>query len=91
MKHDATNLVKAGAIGDLFDLRSEVILRWARSGDIPSIKLPNGRFLFDQEEVLASLKSGASINNPIPAATLCGEGPAGPNQSYEQQLKSILT
>ena len=84
MRTDTAKLVRAGVIGDLFDLRSDVSLRWAKRGDTPSIKLPNGRFMFDPDEGLASLKSRGSVNHVVPAITSDVAGQAGIHQSYEQ-------
>ena len=63
MARDTVTYVKAGIIGDMLGMHSDAVIRWAKSGDIPSIKLPNGRFLFDQEEVLSALKSKSAAGD----------------------------
>ena len=54
---DAKTFVKAGAIGDIFDVDASIIRRWAREGKIPAVKLPNGRFVFNVGRVKVALDS----------------------------------
>jgi predicted site-specific integrase-resolvase len=68
--NDNQKLINAGSLGDLLNLRSTVILRWAKQGDIPSIRLPNGRYMFDENEVLSALKVQGNGSNTL----LGGEG-----------------
>ena len=49
--------VKAGDIGDMFDVSSTVVIRWAKRGEIPAIKLPSGRYCFDPKAVTDALKN----------------------------------
>ena len=53
-----TRYVQAGDIGDMFDVSSTVVLKWAKSGKIPSIKLPSGRYCFDPDDVTTALRCG---------------------------------
>lgn len=58
MSNDQTiRYVQASDIGDMFDVSASIVLRWAKGGKIPAIKLPSGRYCFDPEAVTAALKS----------------------------------
>lgn len=48
--------LNASGLGDMLGVRAATICRWARQGHIPKITLPNGRFVFDKNEVLDALK-----------------------------------
>jgi len=49
--------LKASDIGDMFDVASTVVIRWAKRGEIPAIKLPSGRYCFDPKAVTDALKN----------------------------------
>lgn len=63
--------IKSGDIGAMLKVRGAIIRRWAREGKIPSVKLPNGRFLFDPKAVQNALAQGkvsrlSGFNVPVP-------------------------
>ena len=48
----------ASDTGDALCVGASQILRWAKQGKIPHIKLPSGRFRFDLDAVRAELECG---------------------------------
>ena len=56
MRAAKRNYVKAGVIGDMLDVDAGTIRRWARQRKIPAMKLPNGRFVFDIDAVIAAVE-----------------------------------
>ncbi|HIJ67462.1 MAG TPA: helix-turn-helix domain-containing protein [Planctomycetes bacterium] len=56
MKDTKNQLLTAGELGDILDISSGTIIKWAKEGKIPSFKLPNKRFIFDQQKVLDYLE-----------------------------------
>ena len=48
--------VNASEMGDLLGVRAVIVRRWARLGHIPKLVLPNARFVFDPEAVIAALR-----------------------------------
>jgi excisionase family DNA binding protein len=45
------NLLTARALADMLGVSTETVLRWARRGELPSIRLPGGAIRFDEDAV----------------------------------------
>lgn len=65
MLNDATTsrFVDAAEMGDRLAVRSSSVRRWARQGLIPALVLPNGRFVFDPNAVVAALGRHGAIRS----------------------------
>ncbi len=57
MEDELIRFVKAVDIGDMYDVSSTIVLRWAKAGEIPAVKLPSGRFVFDPAAVTNALQN----------------------------------
>ena len=49
--------VDAGTMGDILGVMASQVRRWARRDKIPKLILPNGRFVFNPDAVIESLKA----------------------------------
>ena len=69
-------LLTAREVAELLGVSTETVLRWARRGELPAIRLPGGAIRFREDE-LDALARGAgdaqsrSVNHPA------GRRPAG--------------
>ena len=58
----AANLLTAREAAQLLPSTSaQTILRWAREGSIPSVRLPSGRVFFVKADVLAMLEPVSAV------------------------------
>jgi len=55
--------LNASEMGDLLGVRAANVRRWARLGQIPKLVLPGGRFVFDPEAVIATLRKLEGADN----------------------------
>lgn len=56
----SARLITARELAGRLGVSSETVLRWARRGDIPAIKLPGGGIRFDENEVERWLEERAT-------------------------------
>ena len=76
-------LVSARRIGRALGVSAGTIRSWARRGWIPYLTLPSGRFVFDPDQVMESIRRGSrakamtTMLSPGPANTML----AGPGES----------
>ena len=83
-------LVTPEGLAAELSLKPRTIREWALKGKIPCLRISPKVLRFDLDEVLASLKSGASINNTIPPVTSDIEGHAGTLQ-HETNTRATST
>jgi excisionase family DNA binding protein len=75
-----SRLLTARVVAEMLDVSTETVLRWARRGELPGIRLPGGAIRFREDEIedwleeRATLRRG-SVSHPDerrPAGTLSG-------------------
>jgi excisionase family DNA binding protein len=69
-------LLTARAVAELLDVSSETVLRWARRGELPAIKLPGGAIRFREDELEAWLSERATTVRGV-VTHPAGRRPAG--------------
>jgi predicted site-specific integrase-resolvase len=55
--------VDAGTMGDLLGVKAKHVRIWARQDKIPKLVLPNGRFAFNPNAVIETLKASKGETN----------------------------
>ena len=56
-ERSSIHFVTAADMAERLGVKASAVRRWARRGDIPMLSLPNGRFVFDPEAVIATLQT----------------------------------
>ena len=60
-EEEMTRLLTAREVAECLSLSPETVLSWARSGDLPSFKLPSGQIRFSEEALDAWLLARSSV------------------------------
>jgi excisionase family DNA binding protein len=55
-----TGLLTTREVGQLLGVHPETVLKWARAGDLPSIKLPSGAVRYHPEHLEAWMRERAT-------------------------------
>jgi excisionase family DNA binding protein len=69
-------LLTAREVAELLGVHAETVLRWARRGQLPAIRLPSGQIRFREDEIEAWLGERATprrgVRTTTPDAALRG-------------------
>jgi excisionase family DNA binding protein len=77
-----TALLTTRQVADMLGIHPETVLKWARNGDLPAVKLPSGAVRYRPEQLEAWMQERATSRDKE-------RQPPSPDAAHERRVHSI--